>query len=132
MINSESEKSIVQKNTSEENVCNFSYLADMMANKKSLIKGIIDAFLKQVPEDLQFINDAVTKSDYATIKNIAHAMKSTVSVMGISVLVPVLQEMEDLGAAAKDFEKIKELNQKLNLICKQAMEEIKREKPKYE
>jgi len=102
-----------------------------MVSKKSLIKGIMDAFLKQVPEDLHFINEAVTKTDYAIIKSIAHTMKSTVSVMGISILVPVLQEMEDLGTKEANIEKIKELNQQLNLICRHAMEEIEKEKPKY-
>ena len=121
------------------NVCNLSYLSEMMGEKKSLIKEIIDVFLIQVPEELQSINQAITKTDYATIKNVAHTMKSSVSIMGISVLTPVLQEMEDLGAMAADgsttlttnIEKIKELNQKLNLICKQAMEEIEKEKHNY-
>lgn len=124
MIKSESEKSI-------ENVCHLNYLTEMMGGKKHLIKGIIDAFLKQVPEELQSINEAIVKLDYATIKNFAHTMKSSVSIMGISVLTPVLQEMEDLGGMAADIAKIKQLNQNLNLICKQAIEEIDREKHLY-
>ena len=124
MIKSESEKSI-------ENVCHLNYLTEMMGGKKHLIKGIIDAFLKQVPEELQSINEAIVKLDYATIKNFANSMKSSVSIMGISVLTPVLQEMEDLGGMAADIAKIKQLNQNLNLICKQAIEEIEREKHNY-
>ena len=54
MIKSESEKSI-------ENVCHLNYLTEMMGGKKHLIKGIIDAFLKQVPEELQSINEAIVK-----------------------------------------------------------------------
>ena len=57
-------------------------------------------------------------------------MKSTVSIMGISVLTPILLEMENLGAKATDIERIKELNLKLTLICKQAIAEIEREKHK--
>src|ERR1035437_9355406 len=124
MIKNESKISI-------ENICDLKYLTEMMGGKKSLIKEIIDVFLKQVPEELQSINDAILKTDYATIKNFAHTMKSSVSIMGISVLTPVLQEMEDLGAKSADIEKIKELNQKLNLLCKQAIEEIEIEKHKY-
>lgn len=48
--------------------------------------------------------------------------------MGIT---PVLQEMEDLGTKALDIEKIKQLNQTLNFICKQAMEEIESVKHNY-
>ncbi|MEK6614741.1 MAG: Hpt domain-containing protein [Bacteroidota bacterium] len=124
MIKSESEKSI-------ENVCDLNYLTEMMGGKKHLIRGIMDTFLKQVPEELQSINEAITKKDYAVIKNFAHTMKSSVSIMGITVLAPVLQEMEDLGSTSGDIEKIKKLNQKLNLICKQAIEEIEIEKYLY-
>ena len=124
MIKSETEKSV-------ENVCDLSYLSEMVGGKKQLIKEIMDVFLKQVPEELQSINDAVAKTDYAVVKRFAHTMKSSVSIMGISALTPVLREIEDLGAAAVNIEKIKELNQQLNLICKQAIEEIEKEKLNY-
>jgi len=124
MINRESEEYIV-------NVSNLSYLIEITRGKKHLIREIIDAFLKQVSEELVYINDAITKTDYGTIKRYAHSMKSSVSIMGISMLTPILQEMETLGATADNIEKIKELYQKLNLICEQAIEEIEREKLNY-
>jgi HPt (histidine-containing phosphotransfer) domain-containing protein len=123
MINIEAEKSI-------ENVCNLSSLSKMMGGKKPLIKDIIDVFLKQLPEELQFINDGIAKTDYTTIKNYAHTMRSSIAIMGISILAPVLQEMEN-SAKAGDMEKIKELNPKLNLICRQVIDEIEREKHNY-
>lgn len=131
MRNNESENSITQNNLAEENVCNLGYLIDAMGGKKNLIKEIIDIFLKQVPEELQSISDAIIKIDYPSIKGFAHTMKSSVSIMGISMLTPILQEMEDLGAAKGDMEKIKTLNHKLNLVCTQAMGEIEKEKPNY-
>jgi HPt (histidine-containing phosphotransfer) domain-containing protein len=119
-----------------ESVCNLTYLTEMMGNKKHLIKGIMDTFLQQVPEELQCINNAIKKLDYSTIKNYAHTMKSSISIMGISVLVFVLKEMEDLAGTASGpdsyrDEKIKKLNEKLNLICQQAVEEIEKEKHNY-
>jgi HPt (histidine-containing phosphotransfer) domain-containing protein len=123
MIKNESERKI-------ENVCNLGYLSDTMGGKKHLIEEIIDIFLKQIPEELQTINEAIEKTNYPVIKSFAHTMKSTVSIMGISVLTPILLEMENLGAKATDIERIKELNLKLTLICKQAIAEIEREKHK--
>ncbi|MBI4947278.1 MAG: Hpt domain-containing protein [Bacteroidetes bacterium] len=114
-----------------KHVCDFSYLSETMGEKKHLVKEIIDVFLKQVPEELQSINNAITKADYSIIKNSAHTMKSSVSIMGISELAPVLQEMEALGATASNIEKIKALNQKLDFTCKQAIKEIEREKQNY-
>lgn len=124
MINNESERN-------NGNVTDLSYLTAMMGGKKHLVRGIIDLFLKQVPEELQSIEEAIAKIDYPTIKNFAHTMKSSVSMLGITVLAPILQEMQNLGETASGIEKIKELNQNLNLICKKAFEEIEKEKFNY-
>lgn len=139
MINMESKKN-------NEKICNLGYLNEIMGGKKNLMIGIIEVFLKQVPEELHSINDAIEKIDFLAIKNIAHTMRSSVSIMGISVLSPVLKELETLGSIGSDnstsapgisgrlntnIDKIKELNQKLNLICHQAIDEIESEKLNY-
>ncbi len=131
MIKSESESSNSNNKPLEEKICNLNYLSDTMGGNKKLMAEIIEVFLLQVPEELQAIDDAIKIVDYVIIKNYAHSMKSTVSIMGMSVLMPVLQEMEDLGAKANDIEKIKQLNQKLNIMCQQAIEEIKNEELNY-
>ena len=112
-------------------ICNLSYLTEMMDGKNHLIKGILDAFLEQFPGELQCINEAVTKTDYITIKSVAHTMKSSVSIVGISILNPVLKEIEDLALHATDIEKIKRLTVQLNLISGMATEEIERDKLNY-
>lgn len=125
------ENKVAQVNSLEKKVCDFRYITEMVNGNKHLIKGIMDVFLLQVPEDILCINEAVSKADYPTIKNYSHAMKSSVSIMGIFLLSSVLIEMEDLGKKAIDIEKIKELNLNLNLICKQAIKEIEIEKLNY-
>lgn len=114
-----------------EKICDFTYLSDTMGGDKHLIKEVMDVFLEQIPEDLQIINNAILNTDYATIKSFAHKMKSSVAMFGISVLKPVLQEMNDLGASETNIEKIKELNQKLNLICDKAIQEVEIETQNY-
>jgi PAS domain S-box-containing protein len=114
-----------------EPVCDLMYLNQTMGGKKHLIKEIMEAFLKQIPEELQSIDNAIEKTDYQIIKSFAHTMKSSVSIMGISALRPVLQEMEDLGTEGTDIEKIKQLNKKLHSICAQAMLEIEKEQLNY-
>jgi HPt (histidine-containing phosphotransfer) domain-containing protein len=114
------------------NVCDLKYLTEMMGGKKHLIKRILDAFLIQIPEELNSINDAIIKINYPSIKSFAHTMKSSVSIMGISMLTPVLQEMEVLALAAVNIEKLKELNQELILICHLAIEEVETAKHGYQ
>lgn len=121
-------------NTTEnyiENVCDISYLIGMVGGKKDLIREIMDAFLSQVSEDLPSINNAISKTDYLTINQVTHSMKSSASIMGISAIRPILEEMEALGTSATNIDRIIELNQKLNIIYRQAIEELEKEKLNY-
>jgi len=112
----------------EGDVCNFKYLFDTVNGKKELMIGIMDTFLIQVKDELSNINKAVSDSEYPVVVKYAHTMMSSVSIMGISILGPILQEMEILGKSEVGIKKINELNQKLNLICIQAFKEVEREK----
>ena len=137
MLNRESENNNIRHNplgwplASGEKVCDLGYLSELMGAKKLLIRGIMDAFLRQIPEELKAMNDAIAKTDYVTIKNFAHTMKSSVSIMGISVLTPILQEMESIGGSGSGVERIKQLNEMLNLICARAIAEVEIEKGNY-
>ncbi|MBK6834324.1 MAG: Hpt domain-containing protein [Bacteroidetes bacterium] len=121
-----------QTNFENNKVCNFGYLTEMMGNKKSLVKEIIDAYILQVPEELETLSAAVEKIDYPTIKRLAHTIKSSVSIMGMSTATPILQEMENLGTACSNISRINELNENLKLICQRAIEEINLEIVKYD
>lgn len=114
-----------------ENICNISYLTEMVHGNKTLMKEIIDEFQVQISEELKRINDAVENTNYQVIKNLAHTMKSTVSIMGVTILTPVLNEMEDLAKNANDIEKIKILVITLNIICKKIIDEVASNKHKY-
>ena len=103
----------------------------MMFGKKHLILDIIDTFLKQAPEELLNLQLAVQNCDFPQIKNSAHSMKSSVFIMGISSLSPVLSEIESLGGSATGITEIEELNSQLKLICKTAIEELENERVNY-
>jgi HPt (histidine-containing phosphotransfer) domain-containing protein len=124
MVEEKSEKEI-------QNVCDFKFLTEIMRNRKDLITKILNTFLSETPKDLISINQAVAETNYLSINNISHGMKSSIFVLGISTLVPILQEMEDLGIAAVNIEKINELNKKLHSICERAIEEVEQEKSNY-
>lgn len=119
----------INPNNQIETVCNLNYLSELMGGKVHLIKKMIETFLIQIKEELKSMSNAIIKKDYVTTKNLAHTMKSTTSIMGISTVLPVLQEMEDLGTdttcsdSYRD-EKLTALNLKLNSICKKALIEI--------
>ncbi len=131
MFKNGSENGIAKDGHFTENVCDLKYLTEMMSWKNHLIKGVMDTFLKQIPEELASIEDAIKRTDYPVIKSFSHTMKSSVSIMGISILAPILQEMQNLGNLGTNIERIKELNEQLKLICKRALEEIEIQKQNY-
>lgn len=113
------------------NICNLTYLNEMMGGNRELMVEILDLFLKQTPQELQDVKDAVDNGDYLKIKTYSHKMKSSVGIIGISAVLTILQQMEDLGAKGEGIENIKELNKKLNLICNQAINEIEKRKADF-
>ena len=58
-------------------------------------------------------------------------MKTTVSLTGIYQIVPVLAELEALGAENGAMKKIKELSILVNESCEQALEEMKSERSNF-
>ena len=112
-------------------VCDLRYLSEMMGGKSNLVVGVIDTFIKQIPEELHTINEAIEKNNFPVIKSFSHTMKSSVSIMGITILTPILIEMQNLGEKGENIERIKELNITLQAICNIAIQEIITEKTKY-
>jgi PAS domain S-box-containing protein len=120
-----------QAESKKNKVVNLDFLIESIGSKKDVILEIIDVFLLQVPEDIQILNEAVTQIDYTRIKNYAHKMKSTTSLIGMHDVEVILVEMENLGANKKEIERIKILNKTLNELCKQAVDEMVQERLDY-
>jgi PAS domain S-box-containing protein len=112
-------------------VVNLNFLIESIGGKKDVILETIDIFLEQVPQDIQILNEAVTRIDYMRIKNYAHKMKSTASLIGMYEVEPILAEMESLGAEKKEIERIESLNETLNVLCKQGIAEMEQERLNY-
>lgn len=105
-------------------ICDLTYLNEMMFGNQEMRGEIINDFTEQTTAELKLIQHAILNEDFAAIKQYAHKMKSTVGIMGISSLIPLLNNMEVLGAEAKDIAAIKTLADNVNRICLLAMNEL--------
>jgi HPt (histidine-containing phosphotransfer) domain-containing protein len=112
-------------------VCDLGYLSEMLGARKPQIRGIMDTFLEQIPTELEAMDRAVEDADYQAVKRLAHSMKSSVSILGISSLAPVLSEMESLGLAGTSLERLRELHITLKDICALAIAELENVKNDY-
>ena len=111
--------------SSPEKICDLTYLNKMMFGNKEMTEEIINDFKVEIGVEIKNLQHAVSTDDFLEIKRSAHKMKSTAGIMGISSLVPLLNEMEILGAEGNDMNRIKILADNLNEICRLAIIELK-------
>lgn len=112
------------KENSAEKLCDLAYLNEMMFGNQEMMCEMINDFTEQTTAILKLMQHAISIEDFAAIKQHAHKMKSTVGIMGISSLVPLLNQMEVLGAESKNIAEIKILADKVNQLCLLAIIEL--------
>ncbi|CAN5825970.1 hypothetical protein BH11BAC7_BH11BAC7_04210 [soil metagenome] len=112
-------------------IVNLDFLIKTMRGKKEVIRETIDIYLVQMKEDAAFLESAVKEMDYSMIKRYSHRMKSTVSLMGITEIEEILEELELLSTEKKEEEKIRTLHSSFVILKQQADEEVRSEKTNY-
>jgi len=77
-----------------------SYLQELSSGNRSFEKEMLSLFMQQIPAELQEMRDAYEKHEFATVRSLAHKMKSSVPLVGANYLVPLLNQMEDTEVEA--------------------------------
>lgn len=105
-------------------VCNLDYLTQWTSGNKTMMRKIMESFLNEIVVELKEIQDAISEKNYELIARLAHKNKTTISIMGVSSLIPILKKMEELANNQGDIEEIMQLNEKINLISQKAIDEV--------
>ncbi len=71
---------------SDGNSINLTYLNELSGGDKVFEKKMIELFIKQVPIDINALGRAFEESNISLIENLAHKLKSSMSVVGLSSL----------------------------------------------
>jgi len=108
----------------KKGVVNLSYLIKITDGNKEFIKEMLQLVVTEMPPDLTEINTAIAGRDFATIKAIAHKLKSTIPIVGLDRELPALAEVEQLAANGEQLPRIKKLFAGVEAQCRQAVEEI--------
>lgn len=89
-------------------IINLDFLKEFSDGNKAFEKEMIELFLKQVPNDIYTLNEAFNNNDATSIKSIAHKLKSSMSIVGLSSVEEHLNFIEK-NALNKDMsESLKE------------------------
>lgn len=123
---------IPEKKGVGEAVTDLNYLKETMNGKKEAIKEMLTYLLKQLPEYLSALSGAIDRNEYTSIAKLSHKLKSSVAIVGVKSLHPILVEMETLGKSNSNMEKLRSLHLELDPIAQQALKEIQQEQTKYQ
>lgn len=104
-----------------------SFLKEQTRNNRTFILDMIHIFRKQNPKDLKALQKAIDREDYNAIYKTAHSLRNTIAFFG---LIPIIGEellcMEKLAFAHEGTDKIKNLFNKVNTACNEAVAELKK------
>lgn len=108
-------------------ICDLNYLINITRGNREKMNGLLAVFLEETPKELTALTAAIEKTDYAFICDVLHKIKCSFSILGIASLTLPVNEMNSLSAVSLGIEKIKQLNRRVNLIFRQAVEEMRTE-----
>ena len=102
------------------------YLHQLSGNDAEFEKQILEQFLQQLPEELNHLKAAVEARDFASIRRVAHSLKSTIGYVGLAEeLHPALDRMEKNAEAETDEDLANDFKQVHDKGCA-ATEEVRR------
>lgn len=102
----------------EEKNIDFSYLKELSDGDEAFIKEMIDLFVNKVPNDMKELEAAIEKKDYASIRGIAHTLRSSLSIFKLEALFehldPIERESIALGFSNETDQEFQILKEKLS------------------
>ena len=111
---------------SNEMVINTGYLKDLSMGDAAFENTIIRQFIVQVPEEIQLLEEAISKRNHQKIKSIAHGLKSSVSYLGLNErLYPHLHRLEINAAENAEGDHFEEDFREVKAVCEQAVKEAR-------
>lgn len=121
-----------KQEVAEEKLVDLSMLEKTMRGNKKVIAETIAIFLEHFPENLEGMVEGVEQENFDLIRRNAHTMKSSVSLLGMSTIHRILEEIERLARSGSDMPRISELKNSVILVCRRAIAELEQLKEQYE
>ncbi len=110
---------------SSAKVTDLTHLAEISRGRKDFFMSMISIFLEQNREDMDTLEAALRKSDFDTIRLMAHKIGTSVSFVGLERhVLPQLKEMEQLGEQKINLPKARKLFYEVALVCETAEKEL--------
>ena len=104
---------------------NIDQLNEMAEGSHELIHDLIYLFFKQVPVFSEQLDTLYQNGDFLALGKLAHKIKGSVAMMGMSELAESMKELEHLAKENVHAEKYPALIEKYKSVSAEAIEELK-------
>jgi HPt (histidine-containing phosphotransfer) domain-containing protein len=102
------------------------YLKGLSFNDTEFEQAIINQFIVQVPQELEWLKEAIDKRNLKRIKSLAHCMKSSIAYLGLTErLHSFLHRMETEAVSKAEDTHFEEDFDRVKKICEQAVQEAR-------
>lgn len=94
---------------------NLTYLNQVFYGNESMVREIVQLFLQQSPELARTMTRCVRQSRWQELHPLAHKLKSSVTMLGMEALTPLVLEIERISKFGRDPSALPELVSRLTL-----------------
>lgn len=91
------------------------YLNQVFYGNESMVREIVQLFLQQSPELARTMTRCVRQSRWQELHPLAHKLKSSVTMLGMEALTPLVLEIERISKFGRDPSALPELVSRLTL-----------------
>lgn len=112
---------------SEGKLYDLSMVDAIAGGDQSFTRRMLQLFLDTVPATLADIRSTCDKGDWMALSKHAHKLKSTIDSLNIASLKDVIRSIETKGKTADDVASIPASVEKVLVVMKEVMEQVKKE-----
>lgn len=120
------EQNVTYQGKQQLTLTNLEYLEQYAAGDKDFMKEMLSFFCENTPKMLNQMKAASAAEDYETLYQLAHKFAPQLTFVGITSLVPLVEETEKLCKRTRDAARISELLEEVASTSEKAIEELKK------
>jgi PAS domain S-box-containing protein len=113
------------KNSNHESLIDLDYLEQLSEGDDDFSISMLSYFLDNTPIVMQEMRDFFEAKDWKALRNVAHKFKPQLTFMGIKSVFQDVENIEQLSANVTQTDRIPVLIDKVDSVCKKAIEELK-------
>lgn len=104
------------------------YLNQVFHGNETMVQEIVQLFLSQAPQFGRDMTACIRQSRWADLHPLAHKLKSSIGMLGMAGLMPIVQDIERISKFGEDPgllpELVSSLHGELAVVCQVLMEDL--------